>query len=457
MSFLSPHRWDANGRAARLAGGAVLMLVIGIAATGLLGSRLGLWGRGAGGARPGRPDAGAGVAIAPGEPADVEEGQDARLADGSGADPGAGREAPGAEKLLAVWDHVERQIDAAMARARESVVALEYTSASPSDDRRRVASGVVISHGGEILSVRIDQPPTPGRAASGSSAAARTSRDLAPIVARDHRGRRHAAEWVAADPYTGLTLLRVSPKAVRPIRTAVDGPKLGGRVFVVGNPFGMGHSVSPGHVAGLDRAVKLGTRQVGGLIQVQAALYPGDSGAAVVDVRGDWLGLIRGGLATPGTGARPSSAPDDGADPGPSAPGREPPPLPMRTPTTRTRRTTPRSTGSPSRIPISALPSRPAMRSGSPSNSGSMAGSIGPSWGSASRRCPSPPARPRLRSPSPRLRSPRRTRRRDRSGLGGDRVARRRVHPMRRLRRRRVPRSPRNRRRSPSRAHWWAR
>ena len=82
---------------------------------------------------------------------------------------------------------------------------------------------------------------------------------------------------------TGLTLLRVSPRAVRPIRSAADGPKLGSRVFVVGNPFGMGHSVSRGHVAGLDRALELGTGQLGGLIQVQAPLYPGDSGAAVVD------------------------------------------------------------------------------------------------------------------------------------------------------------------------------
>ena len=72
-------------------------------------------------------------------------------------------------------------------------------------------------------------------------------------------------------------------------------------MFVVGNPFGMGHSVSRGHVAGLDRALELGTRQLGGLIQVQAPLYPGDSGAAVVNLHGDWLGLIRSGLAIPGS------------------------------------------------------------------------------------------------------------------------------------------------------------
>ncbi len=316
MSFFSPHRRDAKGRAARLAGGAVLVLAIGILAAGLLGARLGLWGQGVHGPRPVRGDAARGAAIVPTDPA-TARGESEDVGVGSGrrgiaGDPGpadgqgAGLGAEG-EKLLEAWGHFERQIDAAMARARESVVVLEYTAGNASASRRRVASGVVISHHGEILSVRIEPPPA--RGAAGSSAPAGASQDQAPIVARDHRGRRHAALWVAADPYTGLTLLRVSPKAVRPIRTAAEGPKLGSRVFVVGNPFGMGHSVSPGYVAGLDRSLEQGTRQFGGLIQVQAPLYPGDSGAAVVDVRGHWLGLIRGRLATPGPSpsSRPSS------------------------------------------------------------------------------------------------------------------------------------------------------
>ena len=70
----------------------------------------------------------------------------------------------------------------------------------------------------------------------------------------------------------------------------------------------MGHSVSRGHVAGLDRALELGDRQLGGLIQIQAPLYPGDSGAAVVNLHGEWLGLIRSGLATPHWGTETALA-----------------------------------------------------------------------------------------------------------------------------------------------------
>jgi serine protease Do len=193
--------------------------------------------------------------------------------------------------LFAAWERLERRVAAAMVRARESVVALEYTPAGAPAGRRRLATGVVINHRGEILSVRIDRP------AVGTS-----SSDAAAIVARDATGRRHAARWVASDPQTGLTLLRVASRAMKPIRTAGDEPELGSQLFVMGNPFGMGHSVSRGYVAGLERTLEIGSSQLGGLIQIQTPLYPGDSGAAVVNIRGEWLGMIRSGLAAPGSG-----------------------------------------------------------------------------------------------------------------------------------------------------------
>ena len=193
--------------------------------------------------------------------------------------------------LCAALERLERQMAAAIARARESVVALEYTAPDAPPGTRRVATGVVINPGGEVLSVNIDPPPV--------STDSATTRNLSRVVALDSSGRRHAVHWVAADPETGLTLLRLAPRAVQPIRSASGAPNLGSQTFVVGNPFGMGHSVSRGHIAGLDRALELGDRQLGGLIQIQAPLYPGDSGAAVVNLHGDWLGLIRSGLATP--------------------------------------------------------------------------------------------------------------------------------------------------------------
>jgi S1-C subfamily serine protease len=202
--------------------------------------------------------------------------------------------------LFASLERLERRIAVAVATARESVVALEYTSADRPPGARRLASGVVINLRGEVLSIRIDPPPVPGTDA--------TAREMAVIVARDFSGRRHTVQWVAADCETGLTLLRLTPRAVRPIRTAMSAPSLGSQVFVVGNPFGMRHSVSRGHVAGLDRMLELSSQQLGGLIQVHAPLYPGDSGAALINLKGDWLGLIRSGLAMPCAESGPGTA-----------------------------------------------------------------------------------------------------------------------------------------------------
>ncbi len=146
-------------------------------------------------------------------------------------------------------------MSAGMIRARDSVVALEYTAREGPPGSRRLATGVVINSHGDVLSVRIDRPSSattttnssPGTAGGAASAAT-------TIVAHDASGKRYLAHWVAADIETGLTLLQIAPRAVRPIQIAAEEPILGNQVFVVGNPFGLGHSVSRGHIAGLDRA-----------------------------------------------------------------------------------------------------------------------------------------------------------------------------------------------------------
>ena len=196
--------------------------------------------------------------------------------------------------LFAALDRLERRMAVGMIRARDSVVALEYTAAEGPPGSRRVATGVVINSGGDVLSVRIDPPVPTSAPGAGAEKGGQMS-----IVAQDASGGRHFVSWVASDPESGLTLLRIAPRAVPPIQIAAEEPTLGSQVFVVGNPFGLGHSVSRGHIAGLDRALKLGTHQLGGLIQVQAPLYPGDSGAVVANLRGQLIGLIRSGLAIP--------------------------------------------------------------------------------------------------------------------------------------------------------------
>jgi S1-C subfamily serine protease len=181
-------------------------------------------------------------------------------------------------------DDEDRKLADAIDQARVSTVALEYNSGDP-HGLRRVATGVVFTSGGDVISVRVEP---------------KEERDRESIVARDSSGHEHPARFVAADPDTGLTLLKVEAKDIRPIQPTARAALLGAAVFLIGHPYDLGQSVSLGNVAGLDRRVRYGARPLGGLIQVQVALHPGDSGALLADRKGGWLGLIRGGLATPG-------------------------------------------------------------------------------------------------------------------------------------------------------------
>jgi len=189
----------------------------------------------------------------------------------------------------AVAEDEARRLARAIGLARASTVALEYGSRDASG-RRRVATGVVVSERGDILSVEVDPPP------------ARPDHERPSIVARDEAGHRHRASWVAADPETGLTLLRVEADDIRPALPASRAPELGSEALMIGNPYGLGHSVGRGFIAGVGRRVKLGPRPLGGLIQVQMPLHPGDGGAQLADLDGAWLGVVRGGLGPPDAG-----------------------------------------------------------------------------------------------------------------------------------------------------------
>jgi len=184
-------------------------------------------------------------------------------------------------RSAAIVEAIDRRINESIALLRDSAVALEYAGAESPNGTRRVATGVVVSHRGDVLSIRIDPP-----------------KQSSPILARDASGGRHPVHWVATDVETGLTLLRIDPSIAKPVRPCVRQPKQGNQVLILGNPFGLRHSVIRGQISGLDRRVDVGLRPLGGLIQIDASLHPGDSGALVADLRGEWIGLIRSGLAT---------------------------------------------------------------------------------------------------------------------------------------------------------------
>jgi serine protease DegQ len=104
-------------------------------------------------------------------------------------------------------------------------------------------------------------------------------------------GRTLAGELLGADPDTDVALLRVPAENLAALPLA-DSSRLlvGDFVVAVGNPFGLGQTVTSGIVSALGRS---GLRGLGyqNFIQTDASINPGNSGGALVNLRGELVGI----------------------------------------------------------------------------------------------------------------------------------------------------------------------
>ena len=100
------------------------------------------------------------------------------------------------------------------------------------------------------------------------------------------------AEIVLRDPRTDLAVLRVKGSSSFPALEIGDseGLEVGDLVLAVGNPFGVGQTVTQGIVSGLART-QTGISDYGFFIQTDAAINPGNSGGALVDMSGRLVGI----------------------------------------------------------------------------------------------------------------------------------------------------------------------
>ena len=109
------------------------------------------------------------------------------------------------------------------------------------------------------------------------------------VVLNDRR--EYAAELILGDEESDLAILRLQDAADLPaleFRNS-DEVEVGDLVLAIGNPFGVGQTVSSGIVSGLARSsVELGR---GYFIQTDAAINPGNSGGALVDMQGRLVGI----------------------------------------------------------------------------------------------------------------------------------------------------------------------
>jgi serine protease DegQ len=99
------------------------------------------------------------------------------------------------------------------------------------------------------------------------------------------------ARVVGADPETDLAVLKIDADNLPAITFAqADSLKVGDWVLAVGNPFGVGQTVTAGIVSALGRT-HLGINTFENFIQTDAAINPGNSGGALVDGAGNLVGV----------------------------------------------------------------------------------------------------------------------------------------------------------------------
>ncbi|MBU1394717.1 MAG: Do family serine endopeptidase [Gammaproteobacteria bacterium] len=104
-------------------------------------------------------------------------------------------------------------------------------------------------------------------------------------------GQTLPARVVGADPETDLAVLKIDADDLPAITFAqIDSLKVGDWVLAVGNPFGVGQTVTAGIVSALGRT-RLGINTFENFIQTDAAINPGNSGGALVDVAGNLVGV----------------------------------------------------------------------------------------------------------------------------------------------------------------------
>ncbi len=106
-----------------------------------------------------------------------------------------------------------------------------------------------------------------------------------------HDGRNALAKVIGNDPDTDLALLKIDlPNLPVIVLGQMETLQVGDAVLAIGNPFGVGQTVTSGIVSALGRK-QLGINTFENFIQTDAAINPGNSGGALVDANGLLMGI----------------------------------------------------------------------------------------------------------------------------------------------------------------------
>lgn len=103
--------------------------------------------------------------------------------------------------------------------------------------------------------------------------------------------REYKAELIGTDPKSDIAVIRIKADNLTPIKMSRSSDvKIGDIVFAIGNPFGVGLSVSQGIISAQHKD-GIGINEYENFIQTDASINPGNSGGALIDTRGALVGI----------------------------------------------------------------------------------------------------------------------------------------------------------------------
>jgi Do/DeqQ family serine protease len=120
-------------------------------------------------------------------------------------------------------------------------------------------------------------------------------------------GRQFTAKTVGTDPQTDLAVVKINASDLPTLPFGnSSAARVGDLCFAIGNPFGQDHTVTMGIVSAKGRNLREGPTRIQDFIQTDAAINPGNSGGALINAKGELIGvntmILTGGSSFGGEG-----------------------------------------------------------------------------------------------------------------------------------------------------------
>jgi serine protease Do len=117
--------------------------------------------------------------------------------------------------------------------------------------------------------------------------------NAAAVLVQLEDGTEYEAEVMGSDARSDLAVLRIEARSALPYLEMghSDDLMIGETVIAIGNPFGLGHTLTTGVISSLHRTLRLDDRVYQDLIQADACINPGNSGGPLLNIKGELIGI----------------------------------------------------------------------------------------------------------------------------------------------------------------------